>query len=192
MLLVNPQYFWMTLLHQHRPLVRRAGVPKLTFGTFRAESTLVLHGVNTAFELFAIMKGRRLHSSTPTKVPMSGIMEKMGYDTALQPAFPQAFFDRLENRYVISWASAYESTEDDATVRAPLFVCASHGNNPMYEWTCWALYSVPKIHPNVEHCAGQSSGNFWPAYPQVSGVTGSLTAAVCSRQIIKTEACGEA
>lgn len=134
----------------------------------RAESTLILHGVNTAFELFAIMKGRRLHSSTPTKLPMAAIMEKMGYDSSLQPSFPQAFFDRLENRYVISWTSAYEGSDEVATLRAPLFVCASHGNNPMYEWTCWTLKSVPRIHPSVEHCAGQPNANFWTAYPQVS------------------------
>lgn len=93
-------------------------------------------------------------------------MQKMGYTASPTAAnftsiMSDAFFDKKEGRYVISWSSGYyDAVGPSDGTRAPLFMCVSATDNALGTWTCWALDSVVAPLPFVEFCAGRPTWDY--------------------------------
>jgi hypothetical protein len=93
-------------------------------------------------------------------------MQKMGYAasptaTNLTSLIPDAFFDKKEGRYVISWSSTYYNPVGPSDgPRAPLFMCVSATDNALGTWTCWALDSVVAPLPFVELCPDRPTWDY--------------------------------
>jgi len=144
----------------------------------------VLHGVDSAFEVFeATRDGRRLRSA---KVYFDDIVAAAGFDAVVLTGV-QAFYDQSAHRYVIAWTSYYKPF----TVRvddyyAPLFVCASASNNPTEDWTCWALdsFSFSNVFfcPNAQPSTGRAD-NFLAGNPKVRLQPYSPTGATCTSTV---------
>lgn len=127
---------------------------------------LVVHGVNSAFEIFAVTRdGQKLPSAIPTKIYTADIMSKMGYEDPLFSSDPNAYYDLKEDRYVLAWSSFYLDPSQPGDEYAPLFVCVSADSNPLSMWNCWALYSYTFTPDNF--CAGRNVSDFIADYPQV-------------------------
>jgi hypothetical protein len=62
----------------------------------------------------------------------------------------------------------YQAEESDPF--SHLVVCVSAGNNPLADWTCWALDArVMVASPNTYMCDGLDKGAFIADSPVVSG-----------------------
>lgn len=138
-----------------------------------AETVLVLHGVKRAFEIFvATRDGQQLPTEVPTKIGSWQIANKMGYsmgqaDEGYTTISTNAFYDLKEGRYVIAFGSSWYGAGPDDAPPSPIFICASASDNPLGQWTCWALSATlfPQIY--VPFCAGQPGYAFWTDLPQV-------------------------
>jgi hypothetical protein len=136
-----------------------------------AGAVMMVHGVNRALEIFAATKdGKKLPLAVPTRIGIADIMRRMGYPNGNQSNVksidPTAFYDKVERRFVVTWASSYyqDSVKDDPY--PPLFVCASADSQPLDTWTCWALKSNMDAQPYAGFCAGLQPSDFLPDYPQ--------------------------
>lgn len=121
-----------------------------------ADAVVVLHAVNSNARIFVANKdGDNLSSDVPTTISLDQVTEKMGLNVF---GFdPSAFFDRLEQRFVLVWATGLNEETD---YFAPVVVCVSATNNPLGTWTAWALSSVPYS----GYC---SIADYFGDYPQV-------------------------
>jgi hypothetical protein len=81
--------------------------------------------------------------------------------STLNTAAHHAFFDKVDNRYVIVYNVIHfdaEAAEGDPP--SHVVVCVSGSDNPLGKWTCWALDAVTLVQPNYPMCAGMPLGAF--------------------------------
>jgi hypothetical protein len=116
--------------------------------------------------------GHKIDSSVHTKIPTWLISQKMGFNmsatSTLNTAAHHAFYDKVDNRYVIIYNVIH--FDDEAAEGDPpshVVVCVSRSNNPLGKWTCWALDAVPLLQPNYPMCAGMPLGAFIAESSQV-------------------------
>lgn len=76
----------------------------------------------------------------------------------------------MDNRFVLTYGVVhytYEAEEGDPP--SHIVVCVSAGNNPLADWTCWALDArVMVVAPNGYLCDGMGKGSFIADSPTVS------------------------
>jgi hypothetical protein len=135
-----------------------------------ADAVMLIHGINSVLEVFAATRdGQQMPLSIPTRIGVEEIMQRMGYpsggpEAILLSSDPSAFYDKADGRFVVTWASFFTEIETDTS--PPLFVCVSADNQPLGEWTCWALTSTLDAQPYAGFCAGLPVSAFLPDYPQ--------------------------
>jgi hypothetical protein len=124
---------------------------------------MVVHAVNSVMKIFAATKiGTEISSGEPSVIHMSQILTNMQFADLLAQ-HPTAFFDKLSKRFVVTWGTQYQGAP--GAVAAPLLVCVSESDNPVGQWTCWALDSTLEAQPSVAFCGG-AAAPYFPDYPQ--------------------------
>lgn len=89
---------------------------------------------------------------------------------------------QVDNRFVLTYGVlhfTYEAEEGDPW--SHIVVCVSAGNNPLADWTCWALDArLMVVAPNGYLCDGMGKGSFLAGSPTVSAP--GATAAFCDER----------
>jgi hypothetical protein len=107
-------------------------------------------------------------STTPTTIPFVDIQFRLGL-SQVAALGPNAFYDKKEKRFVVTWAAA-QGNSGDPSRSSPLIVCASETDDALGMWTCWALRST------LETSFNKLCGANWRAYdPQCEFRIGQYT-----------------
>lgn len=130
-----------------------------------ADAVLILHGVRGAFEIFTAKRdGTPMPLQQPTKIETHDILSLLNIP-GLEEAYPSAFHDPKEGRWVMLFTSFASAGVDR---RPPLVVAVSQSSNPLDAWTMWALDGSVQVAPGIPFCIDRPHSDFMAEYPQVN------------------------
>lgn len=131
-----------------------------------AGSVTVVHAANSAMTVYAATKfGALENPQQARRLPFDDIMANLQLKELVATG-PNAFYDKKDKRYVVTWTTANDA---DVATANPLVVCASETEDAMGEWTCWALRSTVESPSGFEFCANQDAREWFASYPQGEG-----------------------
>jgi hypothetical protein len=112
--------------------------------------------------------GTLSNTTTPTVINMNDTLHDMGFSNDLTVQNPTAFYDKKDKRFVVTWGTAYATPQsNNGEVPAPLLVCVScKYDNPLLDWTCWALDATLESQPSVPFCTDNALFSYVPDYAQ--------------------------
>lgn len=130
-----------------------------------AGSVMMVHAVNGAMKVFVASKHGVMDGSQPsTLIRFLDIQTRLQL-SILSPIGPNAFYDKKEKRFVVTWATYGNAGGTPLSEASPLIVCASETEDAYGTWTCWALRSSLESPSSVDFCESSTQG--WiPNYPQ--------------------------